>query len=507
VLAPGASGTVRSTAEQVGTRFYYGTFPGRTMADRRVEDGHLAGAIVVDSPGARPRDDVFVITISYHSRDSLNRLNNDREVIAVNGRPWPFTRRLSGTVGDSAHYRVINASRDFHPMHLHGTYFKVITRGGAWRDTVLGAEAERTVVTELLTPGATMAMGWMPDRPGTWLFHCHLTFHVAPNVGFGTDSMPSPAFGEMVYHEHGGDPDHHLEQGMGGLLMTVTVPPPRGWSPRSVQRKVVTVEIPRDSVAGDLLPMFAPTITDGATRSAPGTRSGPGGMLILHQGEATAVRVVNHSSEHTAIHWHGMELENYFDGVVGVGGTPGQHTRAIAPGASFDALMTPPRAGTFIYHTHLMELRQIESGLYGAMIVLPPGAAWDPAHDHLFILGALYRRGVVLNGAKVAPVLEFESGAEQRLRLINITTGAPAVRFQLVRNDSSLVTWKRQAKDAVDLQLSRRIVASSQQVVSMGETYDMLFTPPDPGDYRLEIRSTIGVLLAHQPIRVVGRKP
>ena len=502
VLAPGASGTVRSVADQPGTRFYYGTFPGRTMNDFRVEDGHLAGAIIVDPPGTHSRDDVFVVTISYHSRDSLGRLTNARELIAMNGRPWPFTRRLQGAVGDSAHYRVINASRDVHPMHLHGTFFRVIARGGAWRDTLLGAEAEHVVVTERLTPGATMGMVWMPDRPGTWLFHCHLTFHVAPNIGFGADSLSGREYGRLLYHDHGVDPDHHIEQGMGGLLMTVTVPPPRGWSPPTATRKVVTLEIPRDSIAGDLLPVFAPTVTDGAAVMQPASRSGPGGMLLLHQGEPTTVRVVNHSAEHTAIHWHGMELENLYDGVVGVGGMPGQPTRAIAPGAAFDALMTPPRAGTFIYHTHLMELRQAESGLYGAMIVLPAGAEWDAAQDHVFILGTLYKHGVVLNGAKIAPVLDFDAATTHRLRFINITTGAPNTSFQLVRADSSLVTWTRQAKDAVDLPASRRVTVPSRQLVSMGETYDMMFAPPGPGEYRLEVRSAAGVLLAQQPIRV-----
>lgn len=501
VLAPGATGTVRSSADRPGTRFYYGTFPGRTLLDRRVEDGHLAGAIVVDAPGPRPPDNVFVITISYHSRDSLGVLNNNRELLAINGRPWPFTQRLHGTVGDSAHYRVINASRDFHPMHLHGTFFKVAARGGAWRDTVLGADGEHVVATERLTPGATMRMAWMPDRPGTWLFHCHLTFHVAPTIGFGADSMSDREYGRMLYHDHGIDPDHHVERGMGGLLMTVTVPPPRGWSPPTVPRKVVTFEIPRDSVAGDALPAFAPTVTAGATSAPPASRTGPGGMLLLHQGEPTTVRVVNHSAEPTAIHWHGMELENLYDGVVGVGGTPGQPTRAIAPGATFDALMTPPRAGTFIYHTHLMELRQVESGLYGEMVVLPAGAAWDPEHDHVFILGTLHGRGVVLNGAKVAGVLDLEAGATHRLRLINITTGAPNVRFELMRADSSLVKWTRHAKDAMDLAVSQRVTVPAEQIVSMGETYDMLFAPPGPGEYRLEVRTAAGVLLAQQPIR------
>jgi hypothetical protein len=141
------------------------------------------------------------------------------------------------------------------------------------------------------------------------------------------------------------------------------------------------------------------------------------------------------------------------------------------------------------------------------MIVLPPGAAWDAAHDHLFILGTRYSQGSVLNGAKVAPVLEFDAGAMHRLRLINITTGSPYPHFRLVRSDSSLVTWTPRAKDAIDRPLSRQVTVPSDQLVSMGETYDMLFTPPSAGEYRLEVRSAAGVLLAQQPIRVVLRKP
>jgi FtsP/CotA-like multicopper oxidase with cupredoxin domain len=503
VLAPGESGTVRSIADRPGTRFYYGAFPGRSLKDRRVEDAHLAGAIIVEPPGTLRHDDVFVITFSTHARDSLGRLSNTREVYVMNGRPWPFTRRLQGTVGDSAHYRIINASRDIHPMHLHGTFFKVTSRGGPWRDSLLGADAEHVVVTELLQPGSTMAMAWMPDRPGTWLLHCHLTFHVGANIGFGADSVA--ALTAKSGPGHLGDPNHHVEQSMGGLLMTITVPPPRGWSLPAVPHKVVGLDIPGDSVAGDPIPAFAPTVTDAGNVIAPLARGGPGGMLLLRQGEPTIVRVVNHSGEYTAIHWHGMELENLYDGVVGVGGTPGKRTMAIAPGMSFDARMTPPRSGTFIYHTHLMEVRQMQGGLYGPMIVLPAGATWDAAHDHVFIVGTRQGAGPVLNGAKVAPRLEFEAGAVHRLRLINITTGTPGGRFQLVRTDSSLLSWTHLAKDAIDLPAPRRVATPSQQPVAMGETYDMLFTPPGTGEFRLEVRSPVGVLLAYQPIRVVSR--
>ena len=503
VLAAGDSGTVRSVAQEVGNRFYFGTFPGRSLRDRRVEDGHLAGAIIVDPAGARRRDDVFVITGSYHSRDSTGRLTNAREIFVLNGRPWPFTRRLQGAVGDSAHYRVLNATRDAHPMHLHGTFFRVVSRGGAWRDTVMGPDAERVVATEYMPPGSTMETAWMPDRPGTWLMHCHLTFHVASNIGFGADSLSIEEYDARLEHGHGGDPDRHVEQSMGGLFMTISVPTPRGWRLPSSPRKVIRFEVPRDSGAGDLRPVFAPTITDEDRVAGPIARGGPGAMLLLKQNEPTAVRVVNHSGEHTAIHWHGMELENLYDGVVGLGGTPGQRTLAVAPGGSFDARMTPPRAGTFIYHTHLMEVRQQESGLYGAMIVLPADEAWDAARDHVFILGTRDRQGPMLNGAKVAPSLEFIAGDTHRMRLINVTTGIPGARFQLVRTDSSLVQWSPLAKDAIDLPPSRRTPVASRQLVSMGETYDMLFTASELAEYRLEIRSGAGLLLAHQPIRVV----
>jgi len=507
VLVPGASSTVRTVAELPGTRFYFAVVAGRTLRDRRTEDAHLAGAIVVDAPGARRRDDVLLITGSFHGRDSLGRLDNSREFFVVNGRPWPFTRRMEAKVGDSTHYRVMNATRDVHPMHLHGTFFRVESRGGAWRDTVLGPEQERMVATELLPPGATMSMSWMPDRPGAWLFHCHLTFHVVANPGFGVDSLTLDQREAVLTHGHTGDPAHHVEQGMGGLFMVVNVPAPLGWTLPRTPRKVITFDVPDDSVAGDDTPVFAPTVTDGANVARPTVRRGPGGMLLLHQGEPTTVRVVNRSRDATAIHWHGMELENLYDGVVGLGGVGNVRTPAVMSGDSFEARMTPPRAGTFMYHTHILEIRQQHGGLYGAMIVLPAGATWDAAHDHVFIAGPRKDASLVLNGAKVAPLLEIEAGATHRFRFINITTGSPGIRFVLARPDSTPVEWRRHAKDAVDLPESRRVVVPARQALSMGETFDALYDAAVPGDYRLEVRSGAGVLMAQQPVRVVARRP
>lgn len=515
LLVPGASGERRFTASEPGNRFYHGAFPGRTMRDRRTEDGHLAGAIIVDAatpPGARPplRDEVLLITLSFHSVDSLGRLNSDRESYGVNGRPWPRTQRFTAAVGDSMRFRVINATRDVHPIHLHGVYFRVDARGGALRDTTLAVEDRRMVVTEFMPPGSTMSIAWMPERPGTWLLHCHLTFHLTPNIGFGADSVPPPEYAAMLRGPHGNEqPGDHVERGMGGIMVAILVPPPPGWRlPAEPARRVVRLIVPRDSVDGERAPYFTPSIESDGARSAPSFgRDGPGATLFLRRGEPTAVWVVNESNDHTAIHWHGMELDSRFDGVVGLGGTPGDRQRAIAPRDSFEARMTPPRAGTFIYHTHLMEVRQQAGGLYGAMLVLPPGESFDPVHDHVFIAGTSRVSGALLNGRTTAAPLEFEAGGAHRLRLINITTGSPGLRFFLVRADSSLVSWQRIAKDGMDLPANQRTTVRADQPVAMGETYDMRFTAAAAGEYRLELRTAANVLVATQPIRVVPRRP
>ena len=53
-------------------------------------------------------------------------------------------------------------------------------------------------------------------------------------------------------------------------------------------------------------------------------------------------------------------------------------TPLIQPGERFMVRFAPPRAGTFIYHTHMHDERQLGSGMYGALVVLEAGRAFDP---------------------------------------------------------------------------------------------------------------------------------
>lgn len=77
------------------------------------------------------------------------------------------------------------------------------------------------------------------------------------------------------------------------------------------------------------------------------------------------------------MHWHGIELESYYDGVPGWTGRGPQVTPVIAPGEEFVARFAPPRAGTFIYHTHWHDIVQLAGGLAGPLVVLEPGEEFD----------------------------------------------------------------------------------------------------------------------------------
>jgi hypothetical protein len=80
--------------------------------------------------------------------------------------------------------------------------------------------------------------------------------------------------------------------------------------------------------------------------------------------------VVNQLRQSTSVHWHGMELESYYDGVPGWGARGKELTPVIKPGGSFVVRFTPPRVGAFMYHTHLNDEAQISGGLYGPLIVV-----------------------------------------------------------------------------------------------------------------------------------------
>jgi FtsP/CotA-like multicopper oxidase with cupredoxin domain len=214
----------------------------------------------------------------------------------------------------------------------------------------------------------------------------------------------------------------------------------------------------------------------------------PGPPLILAQGQPTAIRVVNQLSEPLAVHWHGIELESYYDGVPGLSGSGQQLLKPIGPGTSFVVHLTAPRAGTFIYHTHIDDLKQLSSGLYGPLIVLPPGQKFDPESDRVLVIS---RAGpgetpIWLNGSRSPAIGTLSTGQKYRLRIINIVPENPPIDIRL-KVAGIPVIWQPIAKDGADLPAGQRELCPAQVTVGVGETYDFEFRPDRAGELALEV--------------------
>ncbi len=101
----------------------------------------------------------------------------------------------------------------------------------------------------------------------------------------------------------------------------------------------------------------------------------PGPLLRVPQGATITVHFQNAIGDSSTIHWHGLRLDNRFDGVPGVTQAP------VPPGGSFRYRVHFPDAGIYWYHPHVREEIQQDLGLYGNMLVDPASPAWySPVH-------------------------------------------------------------------------------------------------------------------------------
>lgn len=469
-LKAGETRTFRFMAGKPGTYLYTAMVGSFDQLIRERET--LSSALVVDPVNARTDDRIFVINIWGEPVDSTVY----RNAVTINGKSWPYTERISANVGDSVRWRVINGSVRVHPMHLHGFYFRVDSRGTLMGDTTFSAAKRRMAVTEDMDPFSTMSMVFSPDRPGNWLFHCHLTFHV--NAEARLD-------GTGAEHMHEGDPMKH----MAGLVLGIVVKDRPGHvTSFKSNEKVRDLRLYADERPRKGMTPLAMSYVLQRDANIPAIDSveHPGTPIVLRQNEPTRFTIVNRMHEGTAVHWHGVELLSFWDGVAGWSGAATTVAPMIAPKDSFVANLRLPRAGTFIYHTHLNDIEQVTSGMYGALIVLPKGQKYDPSVDHSFVAGWDGDDShIVINGDSAAKPIEMKFGATHRLRFINI---GPADRLWFaIRQDTTPVEWKPRAKDAADLPPARQINGPSAVRLNVGETFDAMFDPPARGEYLLTV--------------------
>jgi FtsP/CotA-like multicopper oxidase with cupredoxin domain len=219
----------------------------------------------------------------------------------------------------------------------------------------------------------------------------------------------------------------------------------------------------------------------------------PGPVIKVRQGSEILVEVVNHGDLETTVHWHGLRLENRFDGTH-------ETQDPVKVGERFEYRLEFPDAGTYWYHPHIRQDYGQEMGLYGNILVVPADPDyWPPAHrDVLLTLddvlieegriapfgpqGATYSAmgrfgNVLLVAGEPDLQLTAKSGEVVRLHLTNTANTRvfkvrlPGARMKLVGGDSGRVEHEQFVEDVV--------LAPSERVI-----VDVLFERP--GELALE---------------------
>ena len=223
----------------------------------------------------------------------------------------------------------------------------------------------------------------------------------------------------------------------------------------------------------------------------------PGPCLHVDQGSEIIVDVTNGGDIEATVHWHGLRLENRYDGV------PHETQAPIPVGGTFTYRIKFPDAGFYWYHPHIREDFGLEMGLHGTIVVEPAQADYWPAADRQLTItlddllvedgkiAPFHRSGptytamgrygnVMLTNGQTRFSGQAAVGDVVRLYLVNtantriFNVALPGARMKLIGGDSG--RYEREAfVDEVRLAPSERAVV------------DVLFH--GAGDIRLEHRT------------------
>ena len=290
----------------------------------------------------------------------------------------------------------------------------------------------------------------------------------------------------MKHHEHHHDHD--------ATESTATFRTDTAGLPQAATTQVV------DLADGDTFELriapVAKRIGDDTVRMIAYNGSVPGPTLRVPQGSELVVDVVNEGDLEATVHWHGLRLENRYDGT--------HETQAPIPmGGRFSYRISFPDPGAYWYHPHIREDYGQELGQYGNILVDPAEPDyWPPTHrellltlDDVFIEGgqiapfsptettfaAMGRYGnVMLVAGETAPSFAARQGEVVRLYLTNtantrvFNVAPPGARMKVVGGDSGRVE-REEFVESVVLAPSERAVV------------DVLFE--EPGGTALEHRT------------------
>jgi len=168
-------------------------------------------------------------------------------------------------------------------------------------------------------------------------------------------------------------------------------------------------------------------IGDATVRMLTYNGSVPGPRLKIPQGATMTAHVTNHGDLDATVHWHGLRLENRYDGT--------HDTQAPIPvGETFTYQVHVPDPGAYWYHPHIREDYGQELGLYGNILVTPrEGDYWPPANRELL----LTLDDILIEDGQIAAFRETETThvAMGRFGNVMLVAGEPDLSLEAKRGE------------------------------------------------------------------------
>src|SRR3954452_4990958 len=157
----------------------------------------------------------------------------------------------------------------------------------------------------------------------------------------------------------------------------------------------------------------------------------PGPTLRVPEDAEILVEVENRGDLDATVHWHGLRLDNAYDGTH-------ETQKPMGIGESFTYRVHCPDPGAYWYHPHIREDYGQELGLYGNLIVEPADRDyWAPAHREV----AVTLDDILIEDGKVAAFLREDTTYAAMGRFGNTMLAAGEADLQLQAKRGEVVRF------------------------------------------------------------------
>jgi manganese oxidase len=205
-VAPGGRFVYEFQLHQNGTFFYHSHMAMQEMV------GLLGGFIIYPKTPYTPAvDKDYLIALQEYAVLPNSSVPDSMKMefnwLTFNGKSGPASTPLIVRLGERVRIRIINLGMDHHPIHLHGfTFWETGREGGRMPEAIW-----QRGNTALVGVAQARDIEFIAERPGDWMFHCHLPHHMMNHMASNVGPMTRIGVGSTGAAPGAGRPTAHAE--------------------------------------------------------------------------------------------------------------------------------------------------------------------------------------------------------------------------------------------------------------------------------------------------------